>query len=173
MLSGKHALTGGLSASLEHYLRAIWEVRTQRGYARLSDVARELKVAPPTLSVGIRSLAARGLVAHDDHRFLLLTPEGERVAREVHHRFAVMHTFLREVLGVPEAEAQADACLIEHGVSAMTTERVLHLLKLLRSDRTLHDLIQERLAAYTVDCRPADSCSTCDLSCMVGVAPPV
>lgn len=172
MLSGKHALTGGLSASLEHYLRAIWEVRTQRGYARLADVARELKVAPPTLSVGIRTLAGRGLVSHDDHRFLLLTAEGERVAREVHHRFAVMHTFLRDVLGVPEAEALADACHIEHGVSATTTERVLHLLKLLRSDRPLHDLIQERLAGYTRDCRPAESCRICDLSCMVDVVAP-
>ena len=172
MLSGKHALTGGISASLEHYLRAIWEVRTQRGYARLADVARELKVAPPTLSVGIRSLVSRGLVTHDDHRFLLLTAEGERLAREVHHRFAVMHAFLRDVLGVPEAEATADACLIEHGVSATTTERVLHLLKLLHSDRSLNEMIQQRMAGYHPDCRPVDGCRTCDLSCMVGVAPP-
>ena len=144
MLSGKQAQSGALTASLEHYLRAIWEVRTQRGYARLADVARELKVSPPTLSVGIRSLETRGLVTHDDHRFLLLTPEGERAAREVHHRFAVMHTFLRDVLGVPAVDALNDACLIEHGVSHATTERLLDFLKLLRSDPALHQTVRDR-----------------------------
>src|SRR5262245_1252367 len=96
MLSGKQAQSRDLSASHEHYLRAIWEVRTQRGYARLIDVARELEIAPPTLSVGLRPLEARGLVTHDDQRFLMLTPSGERIAREVHHRFAVTRSFLRD-----------------------------------------------------------------------------
>src|SRR6185503_2841613 len=102
MLSGKHALERDLSASHEHYLRAIWEVRSRQGYARLADVARELGVAPPTLSVGLRPLEARGLVGHDDHRFLVLTPTGERIARQVHHRFAVMRAFLRDVLGIAD-----------------------------------------------------------------------
>jgi len=172
MLSGKHPHAGGLTPSLEHYLRAIWEVRTQRGYARLADVARELQVTPPTLSVGIRSLVARGLVAHDDHRFLLLTPEGERAAREVHHRFVVVRTFLRDVLGVPEPEALTDACLIEHGISSTTTERVLDLLKLLHSDHALREMLQEKLASYRRDCQSDTSCHTCDLRCMAGVAPP-
>ena len=70
MLSGKQTPMRAPSASHEHYLRAIWEVRAQRGYARLTDVARELGIAAPTLSVGVRALEARGLVTHDDHRFL-------------------------------------------------------------------------------------------------------
>jgi len=45
---------------------AIWEVRSRRGYARLADLARELDVTPATLSVGLKPLEARRLVAHDD-----------------------------------------------------------------------------------------------------------
>src|ERR1043166_1086697 len=82
MLSGKHAHDRELSPSQEHYLRAIWELRSQRGYARLADLARALDVTPATLSVGLRPLEARRLVAHDDRRFLVLTPPGERVAPE-------------------------------------------------------------------------------------------
>jgi len=161
MLSGKQALARELSASHEHYLRALWEVRSQRGYARLSDVARELGVAPATLSVGLK-----GLVSHDDHRFLILTQEGERIAREVHHRFAVMRAFLRDVLGIAEEQALIEACLIEHDVSAATTERLLDLVKLLREDRELREFFQHRFAEYHRNCRPGSACSTCDLACL-------
>jgi DtxR family Mn-dependent transcriptional regulator len=166
MLSGKQALARELSASHEHYLRALWEVRSQRGYARLSDVARELGIAPATLSVGLKPLEAKGLVSHDDHRFLILTPDGERIAREVHHRFAVMRAFLRDVLGVAEEQALIEACLIEHDVSAATTERLLDLVKLLREDRELREFFQHRFAEYHRNCRPGSACSTCDLACL-------
>lgn len=166
MLSGKQALARALTASHEHYLRALWEVRSQRGYARLSDVARELDIAPATLSVGLRPLEAKGLVSHDDHRFLILTPEGERLAREVHHRFAVAHTFLHDVLGIPEEQALAEACRIEHDVSAATTERLLDLIKLLREDRELREFFQHRFSEYHRNCRIGAVCSTCDLACM-------
>lgn len=166
MLSGKHARAREFTASHEHYLRALYEVRTRRGYARLSDVARELGIAPATLSVGLRPLEERGLVAHDDQRFLLLTPAGERVAREVHHRFAVTRTFLRDVLGVPDERASREACLLEHDLSHGTTDRMLDLVKLLRDDRELREVFERRFRAYHRSCEPAAECSTCDLACL-------
>jgi len=171
VLSGKSAPLHDLSASHEHYLRAIWEARLRRGYARVTDVARSLGIAPPTLSVGLRPLESRGLVAHDDHRFLVLTPEGEKIARQVHHRFSVMRAFLRDLLGVPSERAEDEACRLEHDVSSETTERLLDLLKLLRDDRGLREHFQTRFAEYHRACRPVDECSTCDLSCM-SFAPP-
>ncbi|HEY2954682.1 MAG TPA: metal-dependent transcriptional regulator [Candidatus Eisenbacteria bacterium] len=168
MLSGKRAAGHALSASHEHYLRAIWEVRARRGYARLADVARELAIAPPTLSVGLKPLEARGLVAHDDRRFLVLTAPGERVAREVHHRFAVVRAFLRDVLGIPEPHALAEACLLEHALSVATTDRLLDLLKLLHADGELRAFLQQRFADFHRQCRPASECATCDLTCFEG-----
>ena len=171
MRSGKYAHTRDISASHEHYLRAIFEVRTRRGYARLADVARELGVAPSTLSVGLRPLEARGLVAHDDQRFLVLTDAGERIARHVHHRFAVLDMFLRDVLGVGVTEARIEACVLEHTVSSETTERLLDLVKLLREDAELRRLFQGRYAEYRRRCPPKD-CSTCDLACLATTPPP-
>jgi DtxR family Mn-dependent transcriptional regulator len=173
MLSGKHPHPRDLSASHEHYLRAIWEVRTRRGYARLTDVARELGVASPTLSVGLRALESRGLVSHDDARFLVLTAEGERVARQVHHRFAVVRSFLVDVLGIPREPASEEACLMEHVVSDATTDRLLDLIKLLREDGELREFFQRRYADYHRSCRPASECATCDLACLTlpGITP--
>lgn len=166
MLSGKQVHTRDLSSSHQHYLRAIWETRSQRGYARLSDVARLLGIAPSTLSAGLRPLESRGLIAHDDHRFLLLTADGERTAREVHHRYAVTRAFLEDVLGIPEPQAMAEACLLEHDLSARTTDRLLDLIKLLREDGELQRFFQERFDAFHRTCRTADRCATCDLGCL-------
>jgi DtxR family Mn-dependent transcriptional regulator len=166
MLIGKHVHSKDPSASHEHYLRGIWEVRSRQGYARLTDVAKALGISPPTLSAGLKPLEARGLVAHDPHRFLILTREGERIAREVHHRFAVVLAFMRDVLGVPEERALTEACLIEHDVSADTTERLLDLIKLLREDGELRAFFERRFSSYHRSCSPSAECSTCGLACL-------
>lgn len=166
MLSGKSRHPKGMTASHEHYLRAIRTVRSKRGYARLADVARELGVAPPTLSLGIKALEERRLVTHDDHRFLLLTEAGERVAREVHHRFAVTHAFLHHVLGIPERLAREEACRLEHDVSPDTAARLVDLLKLLRGDREFREFFERHFAEHQHDCRVPADCSTCDLACL-------
>jgi len=165
MLTGKQTPLRSLSASHEHYLRAIWAVRERRGYARLIDVARELDIAPSTLSVGLKPLEARGLIGHDDQRFLVLTSQGERLAREVHHRFAVLKVFLQDVLGTAKDRALAEACLLEHDVSSETADRLLDLVKLLRDDVELREFFRRRFSDYHRQCRPADECATCDLSC--------
>ncbi len=166
MLSGKHSHDRDLTPSQEHYLRAVWELRSKRGYARLADLARALEVTPATLSVGLRPLEARGLVAHDDQRFLLLTPAGERMAREVHHRYVVLRSFLHDVLHVPEVTAEREACLIEHDVSGTTTERIVDFLKLLEQDRELGDLFRARFAAFHRSCGPTSACTDCGLACL-------
>ena len=166
MLSGKHAHDRDLSPSQEHYLRAIWELRSQRGYARLADLARALDVTPATLSVGLRPLEARRLVAHDDQRFLLLTPDGERMAREVHHRYIVLRSFLHDVLRVPEAAAEREACLIEHDVSAGTTERIVDFLRLLQEDREVGELFRARFDAFHRSCGRTRACTDCGLACL-------
>ncbi len=166
MLSGKKTDAPAQSASHEHYLRALWEVISRDGYARLTDVARELGISHPTLSVGIKALERDGLVVHDARRHLALTPRGERHAREVHHRFRVLRAFLGDVLGVAPEQAAREACLIEHDISADTTERLVNLLKLIREDVMVGDLLHERLAHFHRSCSPSEACSTCGLSCL-------
>jgi len=170
MLSGKRRPAPSLSPSHEHYLRALWDVRERQGYARLTDVARELRISHATLSVGLQPLEAKRLVAHDKHRFLTLTKRGERLAREVHHRHAVMLRFLRDVLGLDRKPAEHDACLLEHDVGSETTERLVDLLRLLHDDPELSSTLQDRLSDYRRSCAPGDECTTCGLACLTPVS---
>jgi DtxR family transcriptional regulator, Mn-dependent transcriptional regulator len=164
MLTGKSGRT--LTPSHEHYLRAIWEVRSRSGYARLTDVAHELGVSHPTLSVGLRALEKQRLVAHDEHRALVLTERGERIAREVHHRFRVLRAFLVDALGVRQERAEREACLLEHDISTETTARLVNLLKLMAEDRSVYSLFHERLPRYHRSCAEAEACTTCGLACL-------
>lgn len=166
MLSGKTRNQRALSPSHEHYLRAIWAVSARSGYARLTDVAQELGISHATLSVGLKSLERRRLVRHDAHRFLLLTPQGERLAREVHHRFSVVRAFLHDVLRVDARKADHEACLLEHDLSGETTDRLVDLLRLVREDAGVRSVFEDRLPGYHRSCAPGASCSTCGLSCL-------
>jgi Mn-dependent DtxR family transcriptional regulator len=168
MLAGKRR-PSQLTPSHEHYLRALWEVRSRSGYARLVDVAHELGIAHATLSVGLGALVRRRLVVHDAHRFLVLTPKGERLAREVHHRHAVARAFLHDVLGVEADRADREACLLEHDLSAATTDRLVDLLRLLNEDAELRGSLCDRLASYHRSCTPGAACSTCGLSCVTPI----
>ena len=60
----------------------------------------------------------------DDQKFLSLTPEGERQARQIYQRYQIVLRFLREVLQVSEQIAYQDACKIEHFISRETLDRM-------------------------------------------------
>jgi DtxR family Mn-dependent transcriptional regulator len=166
MLSGKTRTQRSLSPSHEHYLRGIWTVCERLGYARLTDVAHELGISHATLSVGLKVLERRRLVRHDAHRFLVLTPRGEQLARQVHHRFSVVRSFLQDVLRVEAGTAEREACLLEHDLSGETTDRLVDLLRLVHEDPAVRSVFEDRLAGYHRTCAPGATCSTCGLSCL-------
>src|SRR3972149_5843371 len=76
-------LTKGLTPSLEHYLRAIYDLEQEKGYARVTDIAERLGVAKPAVSVALRSLRASGLVDHRAYESVRLTGAGTTRAKGV------------------------------------------------------------------------------------------
>ena len=78
------------SARIEHYLRAILELREERGYSRVVDIATRVGVTKGTASLMLGQLAERGLLKFDAARFPLLTPTGRRVATDVRGRFTLL-----------------------------------------------------------------------------------
>src|SRR6516225_1532413 len=100
----------GLSPSAEHYLRAIAELKEERGYARVVDIATRVGVTKGTVSVTLAQLAGRGLIRFDPARFPVLTSAGRRLAADVRGRFAIVHAFLTDMVGLPAERASAEAC---------------------------------------------------------------
>jgi DtxR family Mn-dependent transcriptional regulator len=118
-----------LSAKMEDYLKAVYEIKQRDGEpVSTSSVAELLEVTPPTVTSMMEKLADRGLVDREKYSGVRLTQEGETVALEVlrHHR--LLETYLAERLGYDWAEVHDEADRLEHHISEEFEQRVADVL---------------------------------------------
>ena len=118
-----------LTASAEDYLETILELTEAGTAARVTDIAQKMGIAKPSVTEAVATLKERGLVSQERYGQISLTAQGLLEAKRVRRRHLVLRTFLRDVLGVDEAQAEADACQIEHVVSAETMEKMVAFLE--------------------------------------------
>ena len=112
-----------MTQSLEDYLEAIY-IRISGGRpAQVRDVARMLSVKMPSVVKAVRELKKMGLVTQEPYSNIELTVKGERVARHVLGRHTLIREFLMN-LGVTRKNADRDACLMEHILSAETLDKI-------------------------------------------------
>ncbi len=102
--------------SAEDYLEKILMLHERLGYARSVDIANELKVTKPSVSVAMKRLRENEYIEMDADGHITLTPKGQAIAERIYDRHKVLTAFFRE-LGVNEETAAEDACRVEHVVS--------------------------------------------------------
>ena len=68
-----------LTHSAAHHLMAVHELRQEHGYARVSDIAKHLRITKGSVSTAMKHLRERGYVQEDHNKFLELTARGLRV----------------------------------------------------------------------------------------------
>ena len=78
-----------LSASLEDYLEAIYQVIQEKDAARAKDVAERLGVAPPSVTNALHALKERELVNHAPYDLITLTTtiDARKNSANLGHRF--------------------------------------------------------------------------------------
>jgi DtxR family Mn-dependent transcriptional regulator len=113
-----------ITHSAAHHLQAILELREKRGYARVTDVAKELNITTGSASINLKSLKGKGLILEDENKFLSLSEEGEAIARAVHLRKNILNEFLVNILKVSPEQAEIDSCKTEHLISAETAKKL-------------------------------------------------
>lgn len=118
-----------ITHSAAHHLVAILELREKRGYARVTDVARDLNITTGSASINLKALKAKNLIIEDENKFLSLSEEGEVIARAVMTRKNILQDFLVNVLKVTPEQAEIDACKTEHLISAETAKKLEEFLK--------------------------------------------
>lgn len=123
-------VTHFLTPALEDYLEVIHHLSEENGRAKISDIARRMDIAKPSVTQAITALRNEGMVYQERYGPVYLTAKGEKKAREVWHRHQVIRQFLREALQVNPTTADRDACLMEHSISAETFSRMEKWLQL-------------------------------------------
>ena len=109
--------------SRDDYLEAILIITGERGQCRAVNIAEELDVSKPSVSVAVAKLTEEGLISIDDERAIHLTEEGLALARQTYAKHCYFKAFLRSV-GVEEETAEREACAIEHAVSEETFRKM-------------------------------------------------
>ena len=106
--------------SVEDYLKVIYILSKQKE-VHGADIAGELKVSRPTVSIALKALAEEGYIFVDDAYEVHLTVKGRRIAEDIYERHDTFRHLLMS-LGVDEKTAAADACEMEHAVSQASYE---------------------------------------------------
>ena len=113
--------------SKEDYLEAVLLLSQELEDVHQIEVARKMGVSQPAVQKALKNLKAEGLI-DTDGLHIYLTEEGKSYAENVYHRHCTIGEFLT-ILGVNEADAYADACVMEHCVSPATFEAIEKFVK--------------------------------------------
>jgi Mn-dependent DtxR family transcriptional regulator len=120
------------TAAAEDYLERIRELIRTKGYARVVDIAAELKISQASVTSMIQRLDAEGLVKYEKYRGMVLTGAGEEVAQRIAHRHQLLTSFLRQ-LGLDDETIAHDVEGLEHHVSPPTFQAIEALTRYLEA----------------------------------------
>jgi len=156
-----------LTHSAAHHLLAIYEVGLNYGgWARVSDIARELDITRGSVSINLRALKKRGWIETGEHHLVRLTPKGAKAVQSVMAKRVIVKAFLTDVLGAPESEAEIDSCKIEHLISHGTGQRLVRFMRFLTSDDPVARQLVRRLRSFEGGCPESRTCEVCKGHCL-------
>ena len=108
-----------ISGRVEDYLRTVYEIIEEKGYARIKDIARRLNVKPSTTVEMMKKLHDRGFVVYEKYGGITLTQHGKEIAEVVKNRREMFRKFL-EIILVPKDIAAKDSHVLEHQLDSKT-----------------------------------------------------
>lgn len=113
-----------VTAALEDYLEAIFNLCRFDTAARSRDIAESLNVHKSTVTAALKSLGQLNLINYAPYEAVTLTPEGRRLAEDVARRHAALKHFFVHVLKVDHATAESAACGMEHSIPREIVEKL-------------------------------------------------
>lgn len=122
-----------LSAVMEDYLEAIFNLNNEKRVVRVKDIAKRMDVKMPTVTSMLKTLSDRGLVHYEKYEYVELTEGGTDVGKEMQRRHEILSRFLTDVLRINLETANEDACKMEHALSAATLESLIDFMEFIQT----------------------------------------
>lgn len=118
-----------LTHSMVHYLLTIHKLKEKNGYARVTDIAKDMNLTKGSVSIALTALKKRELILEDSSKFYTLSEGGHTVVHEILSSRTLLFYFLKDIVGVCESTAHNDSCLMEHLLSSETREKLFKYMK--------------------------------------------
>ncbi len=115
----------------EDYLQIIHALEQKHGEARVSDLARILKVKKPSASQMGSRLERQGYLTHKSYGGLKLTRKGRQAAERVLQNRAAIAEFFTTI-GVSKKSQEKDVHGMEHYLSPQNLKKLRAVTKFLR-----------------------------------------
>jgi Mn-dependent DtxR family transcriptional regulator len=122
------------SVAAEDYLEKIEQLISRKGYARVVDIAAELKISQASVTAMVQKLDAEGYVKYEKYRGMVLTSSGLEVARRIAHRHQLLTEFLRVIGVADEKTIYDDVEGMEHHISPETFAAIEALTRYLEKN---------------------------------------
>jgi len=139
-----------LSAALEDYLEAIFNLASESNMARSKDIAKVLGVSRSSVTGALRVLKEKGLANYKPYDYVTLTESGQATAAEIVRKHDILKSFFINVLGVEADVAQQAACKAEHALGPGIIAKLLCFIEFVtQSSENGRDLAAEFQTFYT------------------------
>ena len=109
--------------SSENYLETILILSRKHPVVRSVDIATELDFKKSSVSVAMKKLRESGHIQVSPEGYITLTESGREIADCIYERHQLISSWLIR-LGVDPDVAVADACRMEHVISAESFEAI-------------------------------------------------
>ena len=109
----------------EDYLEAILILKNKNDGDVLSvDIANHLGFSKPSVSRAMGILERDGYIEFGLGNMIQLTEKGLEKANDIYGRHQLLTKFLVMITGVPEDQAEENACRVEHDIDADVVEGI-------------------------------------------------
>ncbi len=117
-----------MSEKEEDYLKAIYEIVKNRGFARSVEIAEKLNVKPSSVTDMLKKLQDKGLIKYEKYRGILITEEGKKIGEKLIKRSEILKDFF-VIFGVKEENARKIAHRAEHYIDDDSFDKIEKFVK--------------------------------------------
>lgn len=118
-----------LSLPQQKYLEVIAELGERLEWIRITDIAKEMHVKPPSVSEEVKRMEKQGLVKRGPRKEVVLSNTGQELAGQLERRHKALQRFMVSMMAMDKSAADELACRIEHSVSREFADRLGALME--------------------------------------------
>ena len=155
-----------LSASMEDYLEAIYNIIGKKQAVRAKDISKELGVSRSSVTGALHALSDKELINYAPYDTISLTEKGKESAKDIVHKHTVLRDFFVKVLGIEKTVAGESACGMEHEISEVVLERLVQFIKFIDTCPRAGTRWVEVFSYFCENPDSLENCERCISACL-------
>ena len=113
-----------ISKALSEYLKTMYVLKKQNNEIRVTDIANKMNCTKPSVNKALKNLKEEKLIKYEAYQEIVLTKEGEDLAKKILEAYDIAYVFFKDVLNLDEKEAEEEAGKIKSTLNDDTLNKL-------------------------------------------------